>query len=239
MSDVKLSKAWDKQYVPETEDTDMGRIDEAIIVLQQIKKRRMKLVKDIEKLPGINPNQKIFIGQEYDLWRKIEVLTKEVEANLRYAMGRVPPHAQDLEEAVVGAILLESKPTDHGLAAMDVVRPFLRPEHFCDDRLKRIYKACYLTKGPIDMRSISNYLRSTGELEAIGGSIYIAEVTAKVSQAANVAYHARIIVEHAMRRELIKGASFVMENAYEEGRDVFGLIEYAKKAIRRIEGWIK
>lgn len=239
MSEVKLSKAWDQEHVPETNDTELGRIDEAMIVIKQIKRRRMKMIKEIEKRTSVTENQKIYIAQEYDLWRQIETLVKQVDANIKYTLGRIPPHAPEMEEAVVGAVILESRATAHSSPAIDYVRPFLLPEHFYDDRLKRLYMACLSIKGPIDMRTVVDYLRRTGELEVVGNSYYIAELTAKVSSAANIEYHARVIVEHAMRRAMIQGASFVIENSYEDSRDIFGLIGYAKKALRRVEGWIK
>lgn len=221
--------------------TQLGRIDEALIVIDQLRKRRFKLIKEMEKRLDINENQKIFIGQEYDLWRNVKTLTDQVEGSIKAQLGRVPPNAAELEVTVLGAILLETnkRSEDGALPAFDAVKGFLLPDHFYDDRHKIIYAACLGLKGPLDMRTIVVELRRLGQLEAIGNSLYIAELTAKVSSSSNIEAYARALIEFAMKRAMIEGCSYIIQESYEDQRDPFALYEYARRQLTRIRAWIK
>ena len=125
-----------------------------------------------------------------------------------------------MEEAVLGAIMLE-KPA---LAQI----PFLKPEHFYLESHKLIHKAILdLAKAeePIDMRTVMNHLRKSGHLELIGGPYYLATLTSKVSSAANIESHARVILEMALKRFLILQASEIHNAAYEDTSDPIDLLE--------------
>jgi replicative DNA helicase len=103
--------------------------------------------------------------------------------------GKVPPQANDMEEAVLGAIMLEKD------AIYNVIE-FLRPESFYREAHQKIFSAAFeLTKKsyPCDLYSISEYLRSNQELESVGGPVYITRLTSKVVSSANIEYHASII----------------------------------------------
>lgn len=147
------------------------------------------------------------------------------------SLGKMPPQAIDLEEAIIGSILLSEK------SLLDVI-DLLKPFHFYTDQHKEIYSVAldlHRESLPIDMRTVVNRLRKNGKLEIVGGAYYIAELTSKVSSAANIEYHARIIIEMAIKRELIQIASKIHHDAYEDTSDVFELLDRARLAIQYAE----
>ncbi|NMM48100.1 replicative DNA helicase [Marinigracilibium pacificum] len=152
-------------------------------------------------------------------------------------LGKVPPKAVELEQIVLGALMLEK---DALTAVIDV----LHPESFYKENHKEIYKSIvtlFNESEPIDMETVVNQLRKNGTLEFVGGAYYIAELTSRVNSAANIEAHARIIVEQAIKRELISVSSEIQEMAFEDTTDVFELLdktqghlfEISEKSIRK------
>jgi replicative DNA helicase len=142
-------------------------------------------------------------------------------------LGKLPPQALDLEEAVLGALMLEKN-------ALTAVVEFLRPEHFYTEQHKEIYTAIvdlFKTSEPVDMRTVVSQLRKNGKLEVVGGAYFIAELTSKVSSAANIEYHARYIIEMAIKRELIQISSQIQQDAYEDTTDVFDLLDKTEQSV--------
>jgi replicative DNA helicase len=118
--------------------------------------------------------------------------------------------------------------------ALNAVVEFLKPEHFYSESHREIYQSIItLFKGsePVDMRTVVNQLRKEGKIELVGGAYYIAELTSKVSSAANIEYHARVIIEMAIKRDLIQIASQVHQDAYEDTTDVFELLDKTEQSI--------
>src|SRR5687767_12735388 len=147
--------------------------------------------------------------------------SKLIPRDISESLGKLPPQALDLEEAVLGALMLEKN-------ALNAVVEFLKPEHFYVEAHKEIYTAIvelFKSSEPVDMRTVVNQLRKHGKIELIGGAYYIAELTAKVSSAANIEYHARVIIEMAIKRDLIQIASQIHHDAYEDVTDVFELLD--------------
>lgn len=137
------------------------------------------------------------------------------------SLGKLPPQAPDLEEAVLGAIMLEK-------SALPAVQQFLKPHHFYVEKHKLIYEAILGLAGEkisIDMLSVTTRLRTLGKLEQVDGAFYVAEITSKVSSAANIEHHARVIMEYALKRSLIEIASKIHTDAYEDTTDVFELLD--------------
>ena len=154
-------------------------------------------------------------------------IAKLIPRDIAENLGKLPPQAIDLEEAVLGALMLEKN-------ALTAVIEFLRPEHFYVEQHKEIYQSITdLFKGsePVDMRTVVAQLRKNGKLEVVGGAYYIAELTSKVSSAANIEYHSRYIIEMAIKRELIQIASYLQREAYEDTMDVFDLLDKAEQSI--------
>ena len=155
---------------------------------------------------------------------------KLVPRDIVESLGKLPPQAPDLEEAVLGALMLEKN-------ALNAVVEFLKPEHFYKEQHKEIYTAIvdlFKSSDPVDMRTVVNQLRKSAKLELIGGAYYIAELTSKVSSAANIEYHARVIMEMAIKRELIQVSSQIQQDAYEDTTDVFELLDKTEQSIFQI-----
>lgn len=147
--------------------------------------------------------------------------TKLIPRDISESLGKLPPQALDLEEAVLGAVMLES-------SSFTAVADVLHPETFYSESHREIWGAIqtlFNNSEPIDMRTVVAQLRKDGKIELVGGAFYIAELTSKVSSAANVEYHARIVCEMAIKREMIQIASQVHQNAYEDDYDVFELLD--------------
>jgi len=157
---------------------------------------------------------------------KSKLLARDISESL----GKLPPQALDLEEAILGALMLEKN-------ALTAVVEFLRPEHFYTEQHKEIYNAIidlFKASEPVDMRTVVAQLRKSARLEVVGGAYYIAELTSKVSSAANIEYHARIIIEMAIKRDLIQIASQIHHDAYEDTTDVFELLDKTEQNIFQI-----
>lgn len=144
-----------------------------------------------------------------------------------YVFGKVPPQALPLEEAVLGAIMLDKD-------AFSVVLDILYEESFYADGHQLIYKAMkrlFERSQPIDMLTVMEELKKEGDLEAAGGPAYLASLTNKVASAANIEYHARIISQKFMQRELIRVSTSIIKNAFEDTTDVFDLLDEAEQGL--------
>lgn len=213
----------------------LTRIEEAMTIAEHICKRKLKKINEMTSINGKNLSeaQKIFIREEKELITAVNHLIQEVRMKSDAELGVMPPFDADLENAVLGAILLQG-PCFHA------VKKFLLPDHFYISKNQLVYKACLeLDKEnePVDMRTVVNQLRKNGNIEAVGGAHYIACLTAPVSSGANIEYHARCVIEYAMRRELIRGCGKVIYEAHDDTRDVFVLLEFARVGFNRIYSW--
>lgn len=156
--------------------------------------------------------------------------TKEQAGLEHYAFGRVMPQALPLEEAVLGALMLDSE-------AFTAVMDVLTPEAFYTDSHQMIYLAMqtmYARFDPIDLLTITEELRRTGELDKVGGGYYLVELSHRVASAANIEYHARIIVQKHIQRQLIHAATNTIRDAYEDQADAFQLLEQTESAFFNI-----
>jgi len=145
-------------------------------------------------------------------------------------LGKLPPQAVDLEEAVLGALMLEKD-------ALTTVVDILKAESFYKESNKEIYSAIlelFNDSDPVDLLTVTNKLKKRGSLEFVGGAFYVSEITSKVSSAANIEYHARIITEMAIKRELIRIATEIHKEAYEDTTDVFELLDKTEQSLFEI-----
>jgi replicative DNA helicase len=157
---------------------------------------------------------------------------KLIPRDISESLGKLPPQALDLEEAVLGALMLEKN-------ALNAVVEFLKPEHFYKEAHQEIYTAIltlFKASEPVDMRTVVHQLRKNAKLELIegNGAYYIAELTSKVSSSANIEYHARVIIEMAIKRNLIEIASQIHHDAYEDTTDVFELLDKTEQSVFEI-----
>ncbi len=144
--------------------------------------------------------------------------------------GKLPPQAPELEMAVLGALMLEKD-------ALTAVSDLLKPESFYKDAHQRIYKAIQMLfdkSEPVDQLTVVTQLRTLGELEAAGGAHYVSTLTMRVNSAANIEYHARIVTEAAIKREMIRVATDIIRDAYEDTTDVFELLDKTEQEMFEI-----
>src|SRR5258705_2333166 len=144
--------------------------------------------------------------------------------------GKVPPQAKDLEEAVLGAIMLEKN-------AFDAVVEILKPECFYVEAHQRIFRAMQsLTNKsqPIDILTVAEELRFKEELEMVGGPYYVTRLTNAVVSSAHIETHAIIILQKFIQRELISISGEIIGDAYEDSTDVFDLLDDAESKLFEI-----
>jgi hypothetical protein len=154
-----------------------------------------------------------------------------IARSINESLGRLPPQAIDLEEKILGALMLEKN-------ALNEVISYLKPEHFYKTSHELIYRAIlalHENGAPVDMATVVNQLRKSGHIELIGGAYIIPELTAKVSSAANIEWHTRCMIEYAIKRQLIELASTIHEKAYDDTVDVFELLDATTADLNKIE----
>lgn len=142
-------------------------------------------------------------------------------------LGKVPPQSIEMEEAVLGALMLERD-------ALSAVIDMLHPESFYREANQRIFAAIrtlFDQSEPIDLLTVQTELRRTGELETVGGAIYLASLTEKVNSAANIEAHARVVTENAIKREIISIATECQQRAFEDSTDVFHLLDQLEQGL--------
>ena len=155
------------------------------------------------------------------------------EANV---VGTVPPQAIELEEAVLGALMLEHD-------SIIAVQEYVTADAFYTEEHRLIYKAIESLSAelkPIDLYTVTECLKVRGELKKVGGAAYLAQLTQKVGSAANVEFHAKIIAQKYVQRERIRSATEIQRRSYDEDQDVTDLIGYAESEIFKVaEGHVK
>ena len=145
-------------------------------------------------------------------------------------MGKLPPQAQELEDSVLGALMLEKE-------AYGSVADLLRPEVFYKDQNRLVYEAIrdLASKDhPIDAMTVCEKMRSLGTLEKAGGVVYIADLTRRVASTAHLRYHAEIIAKKATARDVIALAAQIEEMGFDETQDVDELMQTAESGIFEI-----
>jgi len=143
----------------------------------------------------------------------------------QFVFGKVPPQATDLEEAVLGAMLIDRD-------AVATVIEILKEESFYMEAHKEIYSAItrlFNKSKPVDLLTVTEELKLLGKLESIGGAYYLSELTNKVGSSANVETHARLISEKYIQRELISISTTIIRDAYDDTIDVFELLDKAEQ----------
>jgi replicative DNA helicase len=147
-----------------------------------------------------------------------------------YMFGKVQPQALPLEEAVLGALMLDKD-------ALTVVIDILRPESFYMEAHQIIFRCImklFEKLQPVDLLTVTEEVKKAGELEKIGGAYYLVELTNRVASAANIEFHARIIAQKHIQRELIRISTTVIQDAYEDTTDVFDLLDRAEQGLFEI-----
>ena len=144
-----------------------------------------------------------------------------------FERGKIPPQALDLEEVVLGAMMIDKKGVD---AVIDILQPsaFYKESHqFIFESIVKLFE----NTEPIDLLTVSAKLRAEGKLDKIGGDYYLVQLTQKVSSSAHIEYHARIILQKYIQRSLIKISTEIIEDSYHETQDVFNLLDSAESKL--------
>ena len=141
--------------------------------------------------------------------------------------GKIPPQALDLEEAVLGAMLIDKK-------GVDEVIDILQPDAFYKTAHQYIFNAIYQLfhdSQPIDLLTVSSALRKDGKLEIVGGEFYLVQLSQRVASSAHIEFHARIILQKFIQRSLIRISNEIIETAYKDSTDVFDLLDEAESKL--------
>jgi len=141
--------------------------------------------------------------------------------------GRVPPQAVEVEEAVLGSMLIEHEAATVALQMLSS-KDFYKPAH---QHIFEVLHDLYERDNPLDLLTVENELRDKGLLETCGGAGYLSELTRSVSSAANVDYHAQIISEKATKRNLILGCTDIIKEAYDSSSDPYDVLDKAEQRI--------
>jgi replicative DNA helicase len=174
-----------------------------------------------------------------DITEKREDLRKQIRRQtlpVGLEGGKLPPQAVDLEEAVLGAMMLER-------GAVNDVIDILKADSFYKESHQRIY-ACiaelFANSEPIDILTVTNALRKRAELDLVGGPFFISQLTNRVASTANVEFYARIIVQKHILRELIRISGETLKKAYDDTTDVFDLLDSTENNLFQVaEGNIR
>ncbi len=156
--------------------------------------------------------------------RRIEV------TDLHQQAGRVPPQAVSVEQSVLGAMLIEREAIPRAIE-------ILREDSFYSSKHRQIFSAIlslFERSNPVDLITLTEELKRRGELDEVGGTYYLTELTTSVASAANVEYHARIIAEKALLRNMIETMTMLIGRAYDPSADAFELLDEAEGEVFKI-----
>ncbi len=160
---------------------------------------------------------------------KLKTMRGEVDHGA-FQFGKVQPQAIPLEEAVLGAIMLDKN-------ALPTVLDILQPDSFYHEKHTFIYEAMlrlFEKTHPIDILTVHEELKSEGHLDAVGGPNYLVDLTNRVASAANIEYHARIISQKHIQRELIRASTTIIQDSFDDTKDVFELLDDAERNLFEI-----
>jgi replicative DNA helicase len=150
--------------------------------------------------------------------------------------GKLPPQVVDLEEAVLGAMMIDKKGVD------DVI-DILSADAFYKEAHKYIFEAIvqlFTDTQPVDLLTVSNQLRKNAKLDLAGGDLYLIQLTQKISSSAHIEFHSRIILQKFIQRSLIRISTDIIEDSYDETTDVFDLLDKAESRLYEVtQGNIK
>ena len=186
-----------------------------------------------EKYLNLCFDKTIAMAKQYNKYSKNN---QEAFEKLTGIEGTIPPQSVELEQAVLGALMLERD------AIIDV-QEYVKAETFYLEEHRIIFKAIQslsVEMKAIDLYTVTERLKSQKELQKVGGAAYLAELTQKVASAAHIEFHAKIIAQKYVQRELIRSATEIERRSYDDEVDVTELIGFAEQEIFRVsEGNVK
>ncbi len=168
--------------------------------------------------------------------RNISPVRVDKSTLINLEKGKLQPQAVDLEEAVLGAMMIDKK-------GVDEVIDILQPDAFYKEAHRFIFEAIvqlFTDTQPIDLLTVSAQLKKNGKLEMAGGDFYLIQLTQKISSSAHIEFHSRIILQKYIQRSLIRISSEIIEESYDETTDVFDLLDKAESRLYEVtQGNIK
>lgn len=150
------------------------------------------------------------------------------ELNAQY--GKIPPQAIEVEEAVLGALMLEK-------STYILVADILRQDSFYKEAHQKIFKVIQdlvANEKPVDLLMVTQELKNRQELEEVGGPVYITQLTSRVASAAHIEFHARIIAQKYIQRELIRISSEIQVKSFDDSMELDDLIDYAESSLFKV-----
>ncbi|MBC7494964.1 MAG: replicative DNA helicase, partial [Flavobacterium sp.] len=170
---------------------------------------------------------------------KVQTLVPKLidrNAIINLEKGKIPPQALDLEEVVLGAMMIDTK-------GVNEVIDILQADAFYKEAHKIIFEAIFqlfTDTQPIDLLTVVAQLKKTAKLDLAGGEFYLIQLTQKISSSAHIEYHSRIILQKYIQRSLIKISNEIIEDSYDETTDVFDLLDKAESKLYEVtQGNIK
>jgi replicative DNA helicase len=167
---------------------------------------------------------------------QIKTFKTDTSTLISLEKGKIPPQATDLEEVVLGAMMIDKK-------GVDEVIDILSVDAFYKDSHQYIFEAIlqlFENSEPVDLLTVSTQLRKNSKLDLVGGDFYLISLTQKVSSSAHIEFHARIILQKFIQRSLIKISNEIIEDSFDETKDVFDLLDKAETRLYEVtQGNIK
>lgn len=160
-------------------------------------------------------------------------MRKKVSFNNLDEISKIPPQELDLEEAILGAILIEPD-------SYSTIEEIIHEKSFYKDNHSLIFKAIsdmVKAKEKVDILTVTAHLKKKGELDKVGGAYFITQLTSKVVTSANLENHSRIVAEAYLAREVIRISSDYIGRAYDNMEDVFDMIEEMHKEVDAIKNF--
>lgn len=167
--------------------------------------------------------------------KNISPIKVDKSAIINLERGKLPPQANDLEQAVLGAMLIDQKGVDECLSVIN------KPEVFYKDSHSIIFEAIqqlYNEGNPIDLLTVSSKLKMNGKLELSGGDYYLIELTQKISSSAHIDYHSRIVLQKFVARQTISFSQLIISLAYDDTTDVFDLLQRWQNEFDKVTDFI-
>ena len=154
-------------------------------------------------------------------------MTQTQAPNEGQRLQRVPPQAVEVEQAVLGAMMIEQRAIGRGFEYLDESCFYHAPH----SKIYNAIIALYERGEAVDQLTLAEELKRLNQFDEVGGIVYLAKLATEVATAANIDYHAKIVLDKALSRKLIETASEVIEMAYGGGEDVQELIDNTEQKI--------
>ena len=155
--------------------------------------------------------------------------------NIKLNQGVLPPAAIDVEEAVIGSLLISKSGVDEAMSILASSEIFYKETH------KVIFEAVqdlYNAGNPVDLITVSQQLKVNGKLDLAGGDYYLIQLTQKIASSAHIDFHCRILIQKFMARKTIQFSSLIIGLAYDDTTDIFELMQRWQKEFDNVMDFI-